>query len=898
MKSIQISVLMTVVLSIVTVQIHADVHSILDQHQAVLEMEPVGYWPADDGDGDRLHDLSGNENHGILYHVPWENGLLDFTGAYQWAEIPYHPQYQSKDFSIGGWVFTRTKIYGGLYPGRAGMIFIGNAYHRSGYTLDTLYADPVLVKKSNWTVAGGTEQGMSLCIQKDELIDIISGGKSDALGTRAGGTAVTLGQWQHILYTYQAGRPIEGGQEWKSRLTDQVYYGAGIGKVYVNGQLTAFAEGVDFTQREMRFLIGSDAVWWLQSDQSGSLNGSIRDIVMFDRALSARQVESLYSKTHPTIKPAVFPDDAIIVKGKQVTLAQLYSLPAEQRRLALEEIEKRQSAEIQKMSAELLPVLQQAVKDWQTCRAAVTLLDRLESIKADAVLSQCLPQLMSILKNNRLPKNARAESALALARMGGSASQAVPVLVKTLQSILQLEGVRLPRVEDTLRNAVIRALLDIAPREEPVRAVLGSALAKPVLDWVDLSGPNWNDVRGKVQAGRYMDALDAYRTLPGKQRENFFSYGDPHRDNRGDGHDHSYTAVAQYNGWVYTVGQGKGFQGVEPISPQEFTRQVNKLSLEYPDAKNWRKAGDPHLYRVSITKTDENGNEQKVYLEGDGFILDGHDAKVRGWSIAADSQGYLHLTGGKHNNPNPTYYIPGSWEKMGASREYTDDNFPSLLYWVSEKPGDITSFQFVGQRSNPRNVPVPDGLNYMVFVQDQNGVLYLYGRIHVQGIQSWGLYRYDTNTKRWTALGGFAQDVVKEFPLWADRHIEMACDSFALCTMRWKNTASENRVLAWSLQPHFYNYCRSMWGVKFDRTNRMHVQVPIFGLDDQNHNINKELYAYSDDGGETFYRADGRKLALPLSANPGPGYAAMESDSTRQWWDLWRLLMRDAGLNI
>ena len=56
-------------------------------------------------------------------------------------------------------------------------------------------------------------------------------------------------------------------------------------------------------------------------------------------------------------------------------------------------------------------------------------------------------------------------------------------------------------------------------------------------------------------------------------------------------------------------------------------------------------------------------------------------------------------------------------------------------------------------------------MNYMNFAQDNHGELYLYGRIFVQGIQSWGLYRYDTSTRRWlpTVSGGMCSYVSGSF---------------------------------------------------------------------------------------------------------------------------------------
>ena len=79
-----------------------------DHHRVVIALQPVGYWPADEGEGDVLHDRSGNGNDGWLINTPWRDGLLDFTNDFfQWAQISHRPSYMSKAFTIGGWVFSR-----------------------------------------------------------------------------------------------------------------------------------------------------------------------------------------------------------------------------------------------------------------------------------------------------------------------------------------------------------------------------------------------------------------------------------------------------------------------------------------------------------------------------------------------------------------------------------------------------------------------------------------------------------------------------------------------------------------------------------------------------------------------------------------------------------------------
>ncbi len=337
------------------------------------------------------------------------------------------------------------------------------------------------------------------------------------------------------------------------------------------------------------------------------------------------------------------------------------------------------------------------------------------------------------------------------------------------------------------------------------------------------------------------------------------------------------------------------FDGAEPISSEDFSRAVRELSAKYIEARIWRKPNAPNIYRVKITKTLVDCSAQTAFLEDENFIFDGTDLKLRGWSIAVDKDGYLHLVGGQHNAPNPDNYIPGSWEKMGLSRDKASSNYPSQMYWVSEKPGDITSFKFAGQKNNPRRILSPDYLNYMNFVQDNNGELYVYGRISVNGWQSWGLYRYDTEARQWMPLGGEACDAMasanKAYPDWHNDLIRNIRGSIPV--------EPGPKSLAWAWQPHFYNYCRATWGVQFDKTNRMHVRVPIRGLDAECRIIDHDLYAWSDDGGKSFHRADGSEVVLPLTVNPAPEHNAdIYLNGTELWFDLWISLLKQAGYAV
>ena len=815
-----------------------------DRHQAVVAMQPVGYWPADEGAGEILHDRSGKENHGKIFHTPWEGGLLNFTSGFQWAEIPHHEKYQSKAFTLGGWLFSRRESYR-----RNGMLFMSAA------NPIRLWINPSII----------------LRIRQGSEIEVVSNGQADAIGSKADKDTIAVNEWQHVIYTYEAG----------------------TGRLYLNGQLVQSRDNVPFEGRKHPLLIGSDADWWmLHPPGSNSLDGSVRDLVLFDRAVKPAEVARLAKATRPEAQPRVLEPDAIVVDGREIPIDKLPDVPVDDRRRALAQLGKRDVQAVRAMSDALLPFLAVALDEWQTRRVAASLLMKLGNDKARAALREALLRLTQTLQAEDAPREERAACALALAEMKGQAKDAVPALVAALEGTLEREGIRLPHVEDVLRNALVRALLDIDPKDGRAHAVLGLALAKPLLESLDLSKPYLAKVRPLVEDGRYLEALDICRTLsPRKHGDRFFSQGDPHRDARGNVHDRSYTAVAEHNGFTYTLGAGKSYMGVEPISRDDFEKALEALAATYPAVKEWRKADAPHLYRVKIIKADADGNEQTSYLEGVNFIFDGSDAKVRGWSVAIDNDGYVHIVGGQHNAPNPNAYIPGSWEKIGLSRDRDSDDFPNQLYWVSTRPGDIESFEFAGQRSNPRQIPSPGYLNYMNFVQDNNGVLYLYGRINVSGWQSWGLYRYDVAPRRWTDLGGDACSVIA-----AAEERNPGWTNFLIRQIRGRIPPG-SKSLVWAWQPHFYNYCRAnRWGVHFDRANRMHVRVPIRGLDANARIVDADVYAYSDDGGKTFHRADGTKVELPLTVNPAPAHLAdVSAHSTQEYWSLWLSLLRHAG---
>lgn len=839
-----------------------------ERRQLVLDLHPAGYWPADEGAGEVLHDRSGNDNHGSLRNLGWRDGLLDFANDHcQWAMIPHHERYASRTFTAGGWVFSQR-------------VYRSSRVH--------LFGQPLGPRGDGlrWSGWGGRIEPVGILLAFGEedkesgggLVEVASGGKGDVLGSGAAKVAMAIGEWQHVLYVYDE---------------------AGTGRLYLNGRLVQATEKVPFEPAVTPWVIGGDLnVWWPWPPDGRGMDGSVRDMVLFDRALSSAEVQRLHGAGAPPVVPKEFPEEAVVLDRGEMSPAALANAPVEDQRRAFEQLAGRNAARLQPMAEAWVPLLVRALAGERTRLPATRALVKMAPERAR---SEALPVLIRILADATRSPAERAEAALALTALGGEAQEAVPVLLATLEAT-EREGSRLPRIEDLLRNAVLRALLDIAPDDDRVRPVLGSALAQPFLAELDLDKPHLAGVKELVAAGRPLDALDAYRThrqtipkLPGhpfwghacpdtvrqhlpvraEYDDAYLSKGNPFSDGlyAGAGFKPAdYTPIEVFAGHTYmTTVERLPLAEVE----REFARTLKDLTDRIPNPEGkWS--------RVKILHIRPDGSEQVVTLEGDWFIFDGRDAKIDGWAIGADRDGYLHLIGGMHNVARVGDWIPGSWEKLGIS----DKTLPSALYWVSRNPGDITSFEFAGQREDPRAIPCGN-MNYMNFARSPDGTLFLYGRDQTW---TWGLYRYDSTASHWTGLGASTSAMIQQA---RDSDLPWIRD---LAGMNPHYGPATNPVLVGAWQPGAYNFNRSSWGIRFDRTGRMHVQMGIWGPTEGGRLTDGPVYAYSDDQGDSFHRADGTPLRLPLTVNPIPGHHAdMNFHSTRQWFNLWISLVRHAG---
>ncbi|MBI1368270.1 MAG: hypothetical protein GC162_06410 [Planctomycetes bacterium] len=218
-----------------------------------------------------------------------------------------------------------------------------------------------------------------------------------------------------------------------------------------------------------------------------------------------------------------------------------------------------------------------------------------------------------------------------------------------------------------------------------------------------------------------------------------------------------------------------------------------------------------------------------------------------GFSIGVDRDGYLHITGDMHQY--------GGADGRKYPERYQKKH---MLYWRSNKPLDVAAgFAFLGD-TEATSMP-GTSFSYGRFVWSPSGDLYYSSRVRAfwasrysrdtvsdsQGAMALGLYHYDPDTKRWSAIGGEADHTAPEgsryFPVFFWTHAGRPDTEFS------------------------YQVYQSRFA--FDRGGRMHFAVSSFA--DTKGNC-RMMYAASDDGGKSWRKADGTMIpGLPLRGESG-----------------------------
>lgn len=212
-------------------------------------------------------------------------------------------------------------------------------------------------------------------------------------------------------------------------------------------------------------------------------------------------------------------------------------------------------------------------------------------------------------------------------------------------------------------------------------------------------------------------------------------------------------------------------------------------------------------------------------------------------SIGIDRHGYIHVVGNMHNSPygrpdNDNPYYQHAWQ-----------------YKVSDQPEDISSFTFVG--GDPARTIPGTWITYPYFAHDRQGVLYIAFRHRIKfdagwspGIMAGAVARYDAEDKTWHMLGGTDYE-------------------HGVKTLLW-NPGGVSAYQGYKVR------------LFIDARNRMHVGWNVFTSKENmgGSGATHVLYACSDDGGNTFLKADGQPYSkLPITLSRGDVVFQSESES-------------------
>lgn len=256
--------------------------------------------------------------------------------------------------------------------------------------------------------------------------------------------------------------------------------------------------------------------------------------------------------------------------------------------------------------------------------------------------------------------------------------------------------------------------------------------------------------------------------------------------------------------------------------------------------------------RPMVTQIDADGKTTTVPLDPNPdyrALSDGHNR----FTMGIDPDGYLHISGDMHGY---------AWWASTYVERY---QYQDMMYWRSNKPLDVSGgFTFCGGRGHTTTLPGEEWGGDSRFFNDRNGVLYFSSRVRAftggsmsgsEPFIAYGIYRYDHTTGRWATLGGKPGDAAP-------------------------GTRNQNVVLYWEHTDAFEAY---QTAPRFDLTNRLHFAIAgkTAGLDGQG-----LIYACSDDGGATWLKADGKRIAsLPLrgkDGEPGQGHLVVRSPKVAQ----------------
>ncbi len=208
----------------------------------------VGYWSFDEGEGDTAYDYSGYGNHGTILGATWTAGLsgnaLYFDGLDAYVNCGNGDSLKADTLTVAAWVRPEGKV---------GQQVIIDHRHGGGYNLRFHGADYPL----------GICWLMRLSDGSEEYVYVPG--------------VVDNGVWQHVVGTY-----------------DGTYL-----RIYRNGSLVAACNvgPLSLNSAESDLLIGRYV--WLGSPDHYCFEGTIDEVRIYNRALSADEIADLYWSVFP-----------------------------------------------------------------------------------------------------------------------------------------------------------------------------------------------------------------------------------------------------------------------------------------------------------------------------------------------------------------------------------------------------------------------------------------------------------------------------------------------------------------------------------------------------------------------------------------------------------------------
>jgi len=227
----------------------------------------MGWWRFDEAGGVVAFDSSGKEHNGILKNMAgteWTSGMLNGALAFDGANDLVDTGLLASQLGVGDgetksvatWCCVNVFDGGGLYQ----MGYANNRYH---FGFKTLSAD------NNWQITNGR-----------------TGGDHYSFDTLADFGISSKGTWVHFVHIYEDG----------------------VTKLYLNGELVVTWSAVGSIEENTTLRFGRF--------HKGTLDGSMDDVRIYDRALTADEVIALYGLTLDTTAPTTPADLAATVEDQ------------------------------------------------------------------------------------------------------------------------------------------------------------------------------------------------------------------------------------------------------------------------------------------------------------------------------------------------------------------------------------------------------------------------------------------------------------------------------------------------------------------------------------------------------------------------------------------------------